>query len=73
MFRLDGVLVKTRMKLFSSSVRKTEPGMEFRECMRQCTRSPEMHYNCPHCKLFANVDFTRALVIKSNVSNVAVH
>ena len=44
-FSLDGVLVKTRMKLFSSSVRKTEPGMEFRECMRQCTRSPEMHYN----------------------------
>ena len=55
MFCLDGVLVKTRMKLFSSSVRKTEPGIEFGEYMRQCTRSPEMHCNKPQFKLFANV------------------
>ena len=30
MFRLDGVRVKTRMKLFLSAVQKTELGMEFR-------------------------------------------
>ena len=45
MFRLDSVIVIPRMKLFSSSVRKTELGVEFREYMKQCTRSLEMHYN----------------------------